>query len=259
MDMWKFYDITHREHMVCNPTSEEKLMRLVELLRLPTGAHVVDIACGKGEFLIRLAEAYGARGVGIDISPFFVAEAQRRIKLRASGAGITFTQMDGADFKPDEPEKLDLASCIGASWIFGGHADTLEALNRMVKPGGWVIVGEPYWRGEPPEDYLKASGITKSEFGSHFSNAEAGERRELDLVHAIVSSKDDWDRYEGLQWYATAEYARTHPDDPDLATVIERVEKAKATYLRWGRDTLGWAIYMFRRRSPRLPSGKSLD
>jgi hypothetical protein len=70
----------------------------------------------------------------------------------------------------------------------------------------------------------------------------------LDLVHAIVSSNDDWDRYEGLQWYATAEYARTHPDDPELAEVVERVEKAKVTYLRWGRDTLGWAIYMFRRR-----------
>ncbi|MBN2321889.1 MAG: hypothetical protein JXR49_22615, partial [Acidobacteria bacterium] len=24
MDTWKFYDITHREHVVCNPTSEEK-------------------------------------------------------------------------------------------------------------------------------------------------------------------------------------------------------------------------------------------
>ena len=23
MDTWKFYDITHREHVVCNPTSEE--------------------------------------------------------------------------------------------------------------------------------------------------------------------------------------------------------------------------------------------
>lgn len=63
MDMWKYHDITHREHVVCNPTSEEKLTRLVELLRLPTGAQVVDIACGKGEFLIRLAEAYGIRGV----------------------------------------------------------------------------------------------------------------------------------------------------------------------------------------------------
>jgi hypothetical protein len=30
MDMWKFYDITHREHVVCNPTSEEKLARLVD-------------------------------------------------------------------------------------------------------------------------------------------------------------------------------------------------------------------------------------
>jgi hypothetical protein len=64
-----------------------------------------------------------------------------------------------------------------------------------------------------------------------------------------VSSKDDWDRYEGLQWYSAAEYARTHPDDPDLAAVVEQVERAKAAYLRWGRDTLGWAIYMFRRSS----------
>jgi cyclopropane fatty-acyl-phospholipid synthase-like methyltransferase len=248
MDTWKFFDITHREHVVCNPTSEEKLTRLLELLRLPTDAQVVDIACGKGEFLICLAEAYGARGVGIDISPFFIADAKKRLEMRASGVGITFTQMDGADFRPDEPQSLDLASCIGASWVFGGHADTLEALIRMVKPGGWVIVGEPYWRQEPSEDYLEASGIAKENFGSHFSNAEAGERRGLDLLHAIVSSKDDWDRYEGLQWYATAEYARTHPDDPDLAAVVERVKKAKAAYLRWGRDTLGWAIYMFRRR-----------
>ena len=159
MDTWKFYDITHREHVVCNPTSEEKLTRLVELLRLPTNAQVVDIACGKGEFLIRLAEAYGARGMGIDISPFFIADAERRLEARASSAGITFTQMNGADFKPDEPHSLDLASCIGASWVFGGHADTLDALISMVKPGGWVIVGEPYWLQEPSEDYLEASGV----------------------------------------------------------------------------------------------------
>jgi SAM-dependent methyltransferase len=246
MDIMKFYDITHREHVICNPTSEEKLTLLVELLRLPINAQVVDIACGKGELLIRLAEAYKARGMGIDISPFYLAEAKRRLKARTSSAGITFVKMDGAHFKPDEPHSLDLASCIGASWIFGGHANTLKALISMVKPGGWVIVGEPYWKQAPSEDYLEVSGCSREEFGSHTSNAETGERRGMELVHTLVSNKDDWDRYEGLQWFSAAEYARTHPDDPDLAELVERVNKEKTAYLRWGRDTLGWAIYIFR-------------
>lgn len=249
MDIIKFYDITHREHVVCNPTSEEKLTSLVELLRLPADSQVIDIACGKGEFLIRLAETYELRGEGIDISPFYIAEAKRRLESRAPDRGITFTQMNGADFRSDEPDKFVLASCIGASWIFGGHAETLGTLVRTVKPGGWVIVGEPYWLHEPSREYLKVSGIMREDLGSHFSNANAGERHGLDLVHTIVSSKDDWDIYEGLQWYSTAEYARTHPDDPDLKELHERVGKEKEIFLRWGRDTLGWAIYMFRLRS----------
>lgn len=95
--------------------------------------------------------------------------------------------------------------------------------------------------------------LAKDQFGSYSSNAEARERLGLNLVHAIASSNDDWDRYEGLQRYAMAEYTRTHPDDPVLAELVERVEKSRATYLRWGRDTLGWAMYLFRRRTARIP------
>lgn len=259
MDTWKYYDITHREHILCNPTSEEKITQLIKLLHLKDHAQMVDIACGKGEFLIRLAEVYDVRGVGVDISPYHIADAERRLMARVVNAGITFTRMNGAEFKPDRPHSLDLASCIGASWIFGGHAKTLEALLSMVKPGGWVIVGEPYWRQEPSQEYLEASGCTQEDFGSHYSNAEAGELGGAELVHTLVSSMDDWDQYEGLQWYATSEYVRTHPDDPDLAELVRRVDKAKATYLRWGRDMLGWAIYVFRRHNPHLPGDMSAD
>ncbi len=248
MDIWKFYDITHREHVVCNPTSEEKLGRLVDLLRLPSDACVVDIASGKGEFLIRLAEAYDVRGVGVDISPFFIADAESRLDARMPGARLSFRNMGGADFRPEEPHCLALASCIGASWIFGGHGETLDALVGMVEPGGWVVVGEPYWRREPSEEYLEASGDMRGAFGTHVSNVETGEQRGLELMHTLVSSQDDWDKYEGLQWYATAEYARLHPEDPDMPELIERVHRNRWTYLRWGRDTLGWAIYVFRRR-----------
>jgi SAM-dependent methyltransferase len=248
MDIWKFFDITHTEHVICNPTSEEKVARLVQLLRLPAGASVVDIACGKGEFLIRLAEAYGVRGVGVDISPFFIATAEKNVKTRVPDGNIALIEANGSDFKPEEPHGFTLASCVGASWIFGGHAGTLDALIGMVEPGGWVVVGEPYWRREPSQEYLQACGLPRDGVGSHAENAEAGEQRGLDLVHTLVSSKDDWDRYEGLQWYAAAEYARAHPDDPDLPELLERVAKDKSTYLKWGRDTLGWAIYMFRSR-----------
>ena len=257
MDIWKFYDITHREHVVCNPTSEEKLARIVELLRLRPDARVVDIACGKGEFLIRLAEAYGVRGLGVDISPFFMAAAKERLEARVPDGNVTLIEADGASFKADEPHSFSLASCLGASWIFGGHAGTLDALVDMVEPGGWVIAGEPYWLQEPSGGYLEASGAELEGFGTHASNVKAGEQRGLDLVHTLVSNADDWDRYEGLQWYATSEYVRAHPDDPDLHELIERVEKAKAVYVRWGRETLGWAIYVFRRRTTESASSAS--
>jgi len=248
MDTWKFYDITHRDHVVCNPASKDKLAHLVGLLRLPADARVVDIACGKGEFLIRLAEACGIRGIGIDLSPFCIADARQRLQARAPGADVAFRQMDGADFRLDVPRSLTLASCIGASWVFGGHARTLDVLSGMVSVDGWVVVGEPYWLQEPSAEYLAALGVTRDAFGTHAGNAEAGGQRALELVHTIVSSKDDWDHYEGLQWYATAAYARRHPDDPDLPELLERVAKAKLAYLRWGRDTLGWAMYAFRRQ-----------
>jgi len=248
MDMWKFYDITHRNHGICNPTSVGKLDHLVDLLRLPVGARVVDIACGKGEFLLRLAETYGVQGLGIDLSPFFLAEARKRLEVRALEAEVSFREMDGAEFAPEEPHSYTVASCLGASWIYGGHAGTLEALSRMVAPGGWVIAGEPYWLQEPCAEHLEALGLPKEAVGTHLGNVEAGEARGLALVHTLVSNADDWDRYEGLQWVASDEYARSHAKDADLPEIARRIDQQKAAYLRWGRDTLGWAIYVFRRQ-----------
>ena len=247
MDMWKFYDITHREHVLCNPMSIGKFDQLISLCRLQPGARVLEIATGKGEFIIRLAERYGIRGVGIDLSPYCVADAKRKHQKRVPDAQLSFLEMDGADYQPEEPESCDLVACIGASWIFRGHRGTLQALERMAAPESWIVVGEPYWRQEPESAYLKAIGEERSAYGTHFENAVVGQELGLDLGYALVSNQDDWDRYEGLQWYAAGEWAREHPDDPDVAEVLKRVREGRTAYLRWGRETLGWAIYVFKK------------
>ena len=91
MDMWKFFDITHREHILCDPMSLEKLEQLITLLPLKPGARVLEIATGKGEFLIRLAERHRQMtGTGVDISPYHIADARKKHRERVPGCPTPF-------------------------------------------------------------------------------------------------------------------------------------------------------------------------
>ena len=74
-----------------------------------------------------------------------------------------------------------------------------------------------------------------------------GEEEGLVPLYSVASNQDDWDRYETLQWHAAAEYASGNPDDPDVPELVARVAHDREVYLRWGRETLGWALYLFRK------------
>ena len=123
MDTWKFYDITHRRHVVCNPTSEEKLTRLVDLVQLPTAARVVDIACGKGEFLLLLCESGRNNGVGYD--PGYRADRH----APAPGENVRFV----ADFyTADTRENADFVCCKMTLEHIAPTADFVETVRRSV-------------------------------------------------------------------------------------------------------------------------------
>ncbi len=227
--------------------SLEKFEEIIALLRLKPEDRVLEIATGKGEFIIRLAEQYDIEGIGVDLSPHFVSNAGKKLQQRMPEAKLRFIEMDGADYKPKEPESFDLVACIGAIWIYGGHKRTLEALHKMAVPGGWVIVGEPYWKREPTAEHLEAIGEKHSTYGTHYENMKVGQAYGLELVYTLVSNEDDWDRYEGLQWYAANDWANKNPTDPDVEEVLKQVREDRENYFRWGRETFGWAIYLFKK------------
>ena len=249
MDMWKYFGITHTDHTVMNPMSLAKTEELIKCLRLPDSGRVLDVACGKAEFLCLVAERYEVGGTGLDLSPITIEEARKNVAARGLEKRIELLQMEGSKYEPGRGGLLELASCIGASWIYAGYKGTLEALSRMVQPGGFVLVGEPFWRTEPDSDYLKLTGQNANLCGTHRSNVQTGVDLGLSFLYSVVSNEDDWDRYEGLQWQAAERYAAAHPDDADVEQLLQTLHKNRDAYLRWGRDCLGWAMYLFRKPS----------
>jgi SAM-dependent methyltransferase len=230
-----------------NPLSLEKTRELVGLLRLAEGGRVLDVACGKAEFLCLVAEAYGVTATGVEPSPYTIKAARKNVEARGLAGRIELLEMDGGKYEPKSPASLDLASCIGASWVYQNHRGTLEALAKMTRPGGLVLVGEPFWMTDPAPEYLKLTGDDPNLYGSHAENVAIGEEVGLDLLYTQVANQDDWDRYEGLQWQAAERYAADHPDDPDVEALLRGTRGSRDAYLRWGRNCLGWAMYLFRK------------
>ncbi len=246
MDIWFYYDVTHSGHVYYNPVSKSGVRELETVLELDAGRNVLDIACGMGEMLVGFAERRGIRGAGVDISPHALRRAREKKEARVPGADLTFLEMDGKDYRPGPGETFDVAMCIGASWIWGGFEGTLRALRSFARPGGLVVCGEPFFRKEPPPEYLEAEGFDRDTFFTLPENLAIAERLGLGLVWFRGSPEEEWDRYEMLQVVAVDRFRRENPDHPDLPEILKRHEPAPRNYLRWGRDCLGFALWVFR-------------
>jgi len=246
MDKWKFYGITHRDVTFCNPMSEQKFDELVGLLDLPPDSRALDVACGKAELLRRISRRYGASGVGVDISPYEVKDAVRKNLELGLDRRIEIVEGDGAKHET-EPESFDLTMCIGATWVWGGYKGTLSALKQRTRPGGLILVGEPYKIKDPDQAYLDAEGDFAANLVTHHDNYRVGVDSGLTFLYSMVSSADDWDRYEGMTHRGAESYAIENPEDLDVPELLDLARQNTEKYLRWGRDTLGWAVYMFRK------------
>ncbi|MGH9674618.1 MAG: SAM-dependent methyltransferase, partial [Bryobacteraceae bacterium] len=67
------------------PTPEEVVDAMLKLGEVKKGDVLYDLGCGDGRIVINAAKKYGARGVGIDIDPERIKEANENAKQ----AGVT--------------------------------------------------------------------------------------------------------------------------------------------------------------------------
>jgi len=244
MSLW-LHELAEADHRILNPFTDEKLMLLGAVSRVRPGTRILDLACGKGELLCRWAQAYGSGGHGVDISEVFLAAARQRSADLDVTDRVSFEQADAGDYLA-ESEAFDLVSCLGATWIGGGLAGTIELMRPAVRPDGLLLVGEPFWSDPPSTAAYQAFGFEPDDFTSLAGTLERFDASGAELVEMVLADGDSWDRYAAAQWWTLTEWLRTHPGDARADEVREFRDRSRRMHLEYGRRYLGWGVFVLR-------------
>ena len=243
MDIPRIFTITESVHRIHNPFTPEKFAVLGQALRLEPGTRVLDLGSGSGEMLCTWARDHGIRGVGVDMGSLFTEQARSRAVELGVADRVRFVHGDAAGYVADE--KVHVAACVGATWVGGGVAGTVELLARSLGDGGIILIGEPYWRLLPStEDVAKgclagavADFLTLPELLASF------DRLGCDVVEMVLADQDGWDRYEAAKWLTMRRWLGAHPDDELAGEVRARLTSEPARYAAYTREYLGWGVF----------------
>lgn len=225
----------------------DEMLEAAGLAHAAPPADVLDIGCGKGEWLVRaLSRAPGSRGTGIDPNPAFVADAARRAQAAGVADRLTLvTSVFEPLLAPDGA--FALAICTGASHAFGTYEQALRGLRRHVREGGAAIVGTGYWRRTPDPEYLAAFGGSADEMTTLEETAALAEANGWRITARHASTLEEWDDYEHGYAARVREWVAAHPEDPDAPQFARRIESWSGAYERWGRDTMGYVTFVLGR------------
>jgi SAM-dependent methyltransferase len=115
------------------PTPAEVVEEMLRLAAVRAGDVVYDLGCGDGRIVIAAAKEHGVRGVGVDIDPALVAEAQRA----AASAGVAHL----VEFRRADLFDTDLREATVVT-LYLGPALNLKLrpkLLRELRPGARIV------------------------------------------------------------------------------------------------------------------------
>jgi SAM-dependent methyltransferase len=121
----------------------EEMLRLAQLR---PGELLYDLGCGDGRIVIAAAERFGARGVGVDIDPRRIAEAQAAAQRAGVGERVRFSVEDlfQTDFSQADVVTL---------YLFPELNDRLKPkLLRELRGGARIVSHQFGMAGWAPDD-----------------------------------------------------------------------------------------------------------
>ena len=141
------------------PTPQDVVDRMLSLAGVGKNDVVYDLGCGDGRIPITAARRYGARGVGVDIDPQRIKEAN----ANASAAGVTGL----VSFKLQDAMKTDVseATVVTLYLLSASNLKLRPILTRQLKPGSRIVshsFGMGDWRAEKVDSFVDANGRSQT-------------------------------------------------------------------------------------------------
>ena len=131
------YDVTRKFYLLGRDD-------LIAHLDPPAGASILEVGCGTGRNLIKMARAYPtARFYGLDISHAMLATARASVERAGLGERIALSQADATNFDPLAlfgVAQFDRVAISYALSIIPPWHDVLRHAAQTVAPGGSLHV-----------------------------------------------------------------------------------------------------------------------
>jgi SAM-dependent methyltransferase len=115
------------------PTPQEVVDRMLALANVTKNDLVVDLGCGDGRIPVTAARKYGARGLGVDIDPVRIDEAN----ANAKAAGVTHL----VEFKLQDALKTDVsnATVVTTYLLSQSNLRVRPLITKQLKPGSRIV------------------------------------------------------------------------------------------------------------------------
>lgn len=132
------------------PTPQEVVDRMLMLAKVTKQDVLIDLGCGDGRIPITAAKVYGARGIGVDIDPQRIAEAN----ANAQRAGVAHL----VTFKLENALTTDVsgATVVTTYLLSASNLKLRPMLTRALKPGTRIVAhnyGFGDWAPEKTETF----------------------------------------------------------------------------------------------------------
>ena len=119
--------------MIYVPTPEEVVEAMLQVAKVTKNDVVYDLGTGDGRIPVTAAKKYGARGVGIDIDPQRIKDANENVAKNNIGDRVKIVQ--GDLFETDISE----ATVVTLYLLPSLNQKLLPKLNKELKPGTRIV------------------------------------------------------------------------------------------------------------------------